>query len=324
MKADAVFEGGGIRGIGIIGALTYLETQSYEWQRIAGTSAGAVISSLVAAGYTAKELKDILVEMNFRDFLDKDGIQRLPLLGKALGFILDKGIYSGDYFEDWIGKLLKVKGIRKFKDVMINGESKLKIIASDITRRKTLILPDSLPDYGINPEEFSIVKAIRMSISIPFYFKPVQFLHAHGLSYIVDGAVCCNFPINIFDSADTPRWPTIGFKFDCPDLSNTRQGKTDPISFLFDIANTIGAEKNREWLKDENIARTILIPTAGVAPTDFNISNEKIIKLFKAGYRSALKFHENWNFEEYVKKYRHYNINCKSIEENKDHKELYG
>lgn len=308
MKADAVFEGGGMRAIGIVGALTYFETQEYEWQRLAGTSAGAVIASLLAAGYNSKELKRILIEMNFKDFLDKDGIQKLPLLGKALGFILQKGIYSGDYFEDWIDKLLKAKGVRKFKDVSSNGESRLKIIASDITLRKTLILPDSLVEYGIDPMNFSIVKAIRMSISIPFYFKPVEFIHAHGKSYIVDGAVCCNFPINIFDIHGVPRWPTIGFKFDTPEVSNTRLGKTDPLSFLLDIANTLSVEKNREWLKDENLVRTVLIPTEGVDPTEFNIYADKVLRLFKSGYRSAAKFHSKWCFEDYVRSYRCNNV----------------
>jgi NTE family protein len=304
MKVDAVFEGGGMRGIGIIGALTYLETKDYQWQRVAGTSVGAVIAALVAAGYTSQELKDILSEMDFKDFLDKSGLQRLPLLGKALGFLIEKGIYSGEYVEHWINKLLKAKGVRKFKDVTVNGECRLKIIASDITKRRILILPDHLPEYGINPMKFSIAKAVRMSISIPFYFKPVQFAHRDGISYIVDGAVSCNFPINIFDVEGLPRWPTIGFKFDSPEISNTKQGKTDPISFLFDIANTLSAEKNREWLKDKNLVRTILIPTDGVEPTDFNISKRRSVQLFKAGYKSASKFYKDWDFEEYTRKYR--------------------
>lgn len=304
MKADAVFEGGGMRGIGIVGALTYLESKGYEWQRVAGTSVGAVIAALIAAGYTSEEMKDILAKMDFKDFLDKSGLQRLPLLGKALGFFIEKGIYSGEYVEHWINKLLKAKGVRKFKDVTVNGECRLKIVASDITKRRILILPDHLPEYGINPMKFSIAKAVRMSISIPFYFKPVQFAHRDGVSYIVDGAVCCNFPIGIFDVEGIPRWPTIGFKFDKPEISNTKQGKTDPLSFLFDIANTLSAEKNREWLKDKNLVRTILIPTDEVQPTDFNISRRRSIKLFKSGYKSAFKFHKTWNFEEYIKNYR--------------------
>lgn len=304
MNADAVFEGGGIRAIGIVGALTYLETQGYNWQRVAGTSAGSIIAALIAAGYTTKELKKILIEMNFKDFLDKDGFQKLPLLGKAFGFLLQKGIYSGDYFEDWMNNLLKLKGVQKFKDVSSNGESRLKIIASDITLRKTLILPDSLAEYGIDPMNFSIVKAIRMSISIPFYFKPVEFIHAHGKSYVVDGAVCCNFPINTFDIEGTPRWPTIGFKFDVPEISNTRLGKTDPLSFLIDIANTLSVEKNREWLKKENLARTVLIPTEGVNTTEFNICTDKALSLFRSGYKSAAKFHSKWSFEDYVRNYR--------------------
>lgn len=307
MKCNAAFEGGGMRGIGIIGALTYMEAQGYQWQKVAGTSVGAVIASLIAAGYTAKEMRKILAEMDFRDFLDKNGLQRVPLLGKALGFLVEKGIYSGDYFEDWIHKLLKAKGIRKFKDVTSSSECRLKIVASDITKRKILVLPDDLRNYGINPMKFSIAKAVRMSISIPFYFKPVEFIHGSGVSYIVDGAVCCNYPINIFDVDETSHYPTIGFKFDSAEMSNTKQGKKDPISFLFDIAGTMSAERNREWLKEKNLARTVLIPTVGVNPTDFNLSKSQSLKLFKSGYRSAAKFHRTWDYEEYLKKFRQTN-----------------
>ncbi len=307
MKADAVFEGGGMRGIGIVGALTYLEKQGYEWQRFAGTSVGAVIAALLVSGYRAADMKKIISQMNFENFLYRDKLQKLPFLGKALGVLMEKGVYSGEYVELWVDKLLRAKGICKFKDVTFDGECRLKIVASDVTKRKILILPDSLVNYGINPMEFSIAKAVRMSTSIPIYFKPVKLIHRDGISYVVDGAVSCNFPIDIFDIQGMPRWPTIGFKFDTPDIGKVKSGKKDPISFLIDIAETIAYDKRKVWMMEENLCRTVLIPTAGVEPTEFNISSEKSFALFKSGYRGALRFHHNWSFEEYIKRYRNTN-----------------
>ncbi len=305
MKADAVFEGGGIKGIGIVGALSYCESCScFEWQRVAGTSVGAIIAALIAAGYTAKDLKRLTINTKYSDFLDKDSIQKVPVIGKALGFLKEKGMYSGDKFEEGMGKVLAEKGVYKFKDLMENGESRLKIVAADITQKRMLILPDDLRDYGIDPNEFSVALAVRMSISIPFYFKPVELTANGSTSYIVDGGVCCNFPITIFDVSDTPRWPTIGFKFQNPDISYTSRGRTDALSFMADIADTMTGDNKTVWDKPENLARTILIPTVGVESVEFNISDEKSIKLFKSGYRSAQEFIKNWNFEEYVKKYR--------------------
>lgn len=304
MKADAVFEGGGMRGIGIVGALNYLESNGYKWVRVAGTSSGALIAALIASGYTAKEIKKIMMETNFNKFLDKNRVQSVPILGKALGFFTDKAMYSGEYLEHWVRKLLAQKGVRKFKDVTYNGECRLKIIASDITRKCSIIFPDDLSNYNIDPMEFDIAKALRMSMSIPIYFKPVKLIYPKGFSYIVDGAITCNFPLNIFDVKENPRWPTLGFKYYLPNSSNTAQGKDDPLSFLFDIASTMSSEASQEWNKPRNIARTIFIPTLGVELTEFNIKREKSIRLYKSGYRSAMNFLKNWDFQQYVTDYR--------------------
>lgn len=303
MKADAIFEGGGMRGIGTIGALSCMDDNGYEWVRVAGTSAGAVIAALIAAGYTNHEMKNIVSHLDFKQFLDKDNLQSFPLVGKALGFIMEKGLYSGDNVEKWIGNMLKAKGVVTFSDLTINGDCRLKIIASDITRRRILVIPDDLLKYGINPATFKIARAVRMSISIPFYFKPVEFIHGEGISYIVDGSISNNYPISIFDTDDIQERPVIGFKFDCPDVSHTACGKTDALSFLFDIADTMSAYKNEEWLKDKNLKRSILIDTAGVDGTEFNISKEKGLALFKAGYRGAAKFLETWDYEKYKEKF---------------------
>ncbi|MFD3158586.1 patatin-like phospholipase family protein [Haloimpatiens sp. FM7330] len=306
IRADAVFEGGGIRGIGIIGALRCFEKNNYKWQRAAGASVGAVIAALIIAGYNSKELEKILVELDFIKFLDKDKMQRIPVVGTALGLFKEKGMYSGEYFESWIRELLKNKGISKFKDVYENGEYKLKVVASDITMKKKLIFPDDLTYYSIDPMEFEIAKAIRMSISIPFYFKPVEFQHEEGISYVVDGGVTCNYPLNIFDVEGIPRWPTIGFKFDNKGYNEscTSKGEIDPMSFLFDIADTMTQYSTVNEISNEDKERTVFIPVVDVNSTEFNISREKSLKLFKSGYLAASNFINKWDFDKYVREYR--------------------
>lgn len=289
---NAVFEGGGIRGIGIIGALKFLHKCGIHWENISGTSVGAVIASLVAAGYNAQELQNIMSELNYDDFLDKGSLYRVPFVGKQLSVLKEKGVYSGEYFESWIREILKQKGVAKFKDVSDNGVSRLKVVASDITLNRMLVLPDDLVNYGVDPMDFDIAKAVRMSISIPFYFKPVKFSYKDKVSYIVDGAVCCNYPLQIFDDKSKYKYPTIGFKFLKSYSSYTSKGKTDAMSFLMDIASTMSAVSNDQILSQEDIERTIFIPTYGVEATDFDISRQKSIKLFKAGYKAATAF---WN-----------------------------
>ena len=68
---DLVFEGGGVKGVGLAGALAELEEQGYAPQNIAGTSAGAITAALLAAGYRGEELREIVMELDFRQFQDK-------------------------------------------------------------------------------------------------------------------------------------------------------------------------------------------------------------------------------------------------------------
>ncbi|MBU3143024.1 patatin-like phospholipase family protein [Clostridium sp. CF012] len=305
MKIDAVFEGGGMRGIGILGAINCIEHHGYEFQRVAGTSAGAVIAALIAAGYSALQIRKLLLEISFLKFMDKDKLQRLPILGKPLGIIKEKGLYSGDYLQNFMDNLLKHKGISKFKDVCVNGEYKLKIIASDITNKKSIVIPSDLANYGIDPMEFSIAKAVRMSCCIPFYFKPVQLLTPSGIAYIVDGGVTCNFPLTIFDVNSIPRWPTIGFRFNIADDNKNILKANDSFSFLIAVAQTMCKKNTSEYLNEENLIRSVIIPTYGIAPTDFNLSKATAIHLYKSGYISAKKFLENWDFQDYINKYRY-------------------
>jgi predicted acylesterase/phospholipase RssA len=55
-RVDLVLEGGGVKGIGLIGALAVLEERGYVPQNVAGTSAGAIAAALIAAGYSAGAL----------------------------------------------------------------------------------------------------------------------------------------------------------------------------------------------------------------------------------------------------------------------------
>jgi NTE family protein len=210
LKTDAVFEGGGIRGLGFVGAICCFEEWGYTFESIAGTSAGAIIAALLSVGYTGSELKDIIFDTDFNKFCDKDKLQSIPFIGRLLGLIFEKGLYSGNYFENWINELLKAKGKTKFQDITVNGKCKLKIIASDISNKNIIILPDDIQKYGIDPKKFNISTAVRMSMSIPFFFKPVIVKYNKEKSYIVDGGLLSNFPIWIFDVNNKPRWPTFG------------------------------------------------------------------------------------------------------------------
>ena len=94
---------------------------------------------------------------------------------------------------------------------------RLHVITSDITSGRMAILPDELPDYEdkdgkpFDKDSFPIVKAVRMSMSYPFLFTPVTLYKGGKPYYMVDGGLLSNFPIWLFDSPN-PKRPTWGFR----------------------------------------------------------------------------------------------------------------
>src|SRR5690242_4483872 len=113
-RVDAVFEGGGDKGIGLVGAVAATEKHGLQFENLAGTSAGAIVAALVAAGYTADELKQIMESLDYKKFEDETVLDKIGPLGKALNVGFEKGIYKGHYFEQWLRELLARKNKRTF------------------------------------------------------------------------------------------------------------------------------------------------------------------------------------------------------------------
>lgn len=71
-NVDVVLEGGGVKGIALVGALREL-CAAHTVQRVAGTSAGAIVAALLAAGYTIPELEQEMRSLDFASFQDEYG-----------------------------------------------------------------------------------------------------------------------------------------------------------------------------------------------------------------------------------------------------------
>ena len=309
-KTDAVFEGGGVKGIALVGAVSEIEKAGYEFQNLAGTSAGAIVSSLLAVGYTSKEMKEILEELNYNEFKDEGLLDKLGFIGKGLSIGFEYGIYEGDYFEDWFDDLLRYKKKVKFGDIKTDFPEeeyryKVQVIAADITDRKLLVLPGDLKDLGYDPDEFSISRAVRMSMSIPVFFEPVKLQDASGRAhFIVDGGMLSNYPIWLLDDgSSSPPWPTFGFKLLEPEERAPNQVR-GPISLFTALYSTMSEAHDARYIKDADFVRTIPIPTLDVKTTEFDLSPKKSEALYQSGRQAAEKFFNTWDFDKYVNKYR--------------------
>jgi len=315
LKADAVFEGGGVKGIGLVGAVVVAEEQGHQWVNVAGTSAGAIVAALLAAGYKATEIKKILEELDYNKFKDASTLDKIPAIGPIASIVFEKGIYEGKFFESWIRGLLWQKKVETFNDLIIDEyrdderyRFKLRVIASDISRGRLLVLPQDVVDFGIRPEDLNVAAAVRMSMSIPFFYEPIKLrnMKTNQISYIVDGGILSNFPVWLFDSeGEIPEWPTFGFKLVEPEQEREIPHQVKgPISLLTALFSTMMEAHDARYIKDNQFVRTIPIPTLGVGTTEFDISQEKSEALYQSGREAAESFFDIWNFTKYIEKYR--------------------
>ncbi|MDM5326669.1 patatin-like phospholipase family protein [Neobacillus sp. CF12] len=295
MKADAVFEGGGARGIAFVGAIQAMEEEKIEWQRIAGTSAGAVIAALLASGYKSYEIRKLLSELDFSKLRGRTVMNRMPIVGSLLELLFNLGIYKNDYLEAWVDSLLLKKGIKTFADL---PDGKLKIIASDVSNGQMLILPDDLERYRMTPADLKVSTAVMMSASIPFFFRPVIWKSKdHNKSYILDGGLLSNFPIWIFDTQN-PRFPTFGFRFVKDEVSIDPVIPT-PLHLFKNIFKTMLQAHDLRHMNEDTLERTIKIPTGDINATNFELTKDEIDFLYHSGYTSTKKFLSVWDFEQH-------------------------
>ncbi len=297
VQADAVFEGGGVRALGLAGALQVAEERGYQWNRLAGTSAGAIVASLLAAGYRGEEITKMMLEEDFLKLIPTTMLSRVPLVGPALRLWFRYGLYSSRFLERWIYDLLAQRNIVTFGDLK---ERKLSIIASDISRGTLLVLPDDLEEYGHRVERFPIARAVRMSCSIPFFYEPSKMMHVPSAkkSYIVDGGMLSNFPVWLFDR-ENPRWPTFGFRL-VSETAGEEHHISGPITLLRAMIYTMLEAHDNRYIKEQDKLRTILVPTLNVRAIDFHIEREQREKLVQAGMDAANHFFQNWTFAQYL------------------------
>jgi len=186
-EADGVFRGGGVKGIGLAGALLgFAEHPTKpvkEWVNVAGASAGAIIACFLAVKRdegvqgVADLLQDTKEFARFQDF---------PHGGKVFGggpnLLFRHGLAHGEEFRKWFDGVLGSATFASVKSDDGHGY-RLKLIAVDVTNRALLVLPDDFPLYTlpgekdpIDPDGFPIANAARMSMSIPYFFEPVELV----------------------------------------------------------------------------------------------------------------------------------------------------
>src|SRR3712207_1801249 len=310
-KCDLVLEGGGVKGIALVGAVAVLEEAGYRVQRVAGTSAGAIVGSLVAAGTPAARLAEVMAGLDWRRFQDRSLVDRIPFLGQALSLVLDKGLYEGRYLHSWLAEHLAEREVRTFRDLAITREQdpgsalppeksyRLSVVVSDVTCGLMRTFPADYDRYGLAADDVPVADAARASASIPFFFEPVTLEDVREKRdvVLVDGGMLSNFPVGVFDrrGGGTPRGPTCGIKLSAKGRGPPAGFRVHgPASLSLALVRTLVGHTDRAHLNDPDVVeRTIFVDTDGVQATAFDLDRATADRLYDNGRRAAREFLED-------------------------------
>lgn len=302
LLCDLVLEGGGVKGLGLVGAFTQLHASGYRPRRVAGTSAGAIIGSLIAAGMPVETLLKTVRSLDYTKFRDEDFLDRFGLGGEVASLVFTKGIYRGDYLHQLISSELETLGVRTFADLKITDDwaahlppqqrYKLVVVASDVSSGRLARLPWDYGRYGLDPDKQLVADAVRASMSIPFFYQPAVI----GGQLMVDGGMLSNFPIDLFDT--TPDWPTFGIKLSAKPEANL---VANPTGNTYDfakalLATMINAHDQMHIDDPCTAARTMFVDTFDIKATDFDIKPAQQTQLYQSGQETAQKFLGSWDF----------------------------
>ncbi|MGH2943621.1 MAG: patatin-like phospholipase family protein, partial [Solirubrobacteraceae bacterium] len=162
-SADLVLEGGGMKGIGLGGAVGALMRAGYAFERVAGTSAGAIVGALLAAGIEEPALSGAMMRLRYARVPDR-GPPWVPLLSEGVSLLRSGGAYEGDYLHGFVRDELQRLGVRTFADLRRSDDGddpnlsaqrryRLVVTATDVTRGRLLRLPWDYGALGLKADE---------------------------------------------------------------------------------------------------------------------------------------------------------------------------
>ncbi|CAZ95499.1 MULTISPECIES: patatin-like phospholipase family protein [Zobellia] len=192
IKVGLVLSGGGAKGMAHIGAIKVIEEAGIKIDYIGGTSMGAIVGSLYAAGYTGDQLDSIFRATDFtnliqdnlprsaKTFYEKENSEKYAITLPFDGFKVSvPPAYSGgqNVYNELVKFLYPVRNITKFDELPIP----FVCIATDVETGNEVILKE-----GYLPE------AVMASGTLPSLFEPAKI---NG-KVLIDGGVVNNYPID--------------------------------------------------------------------------------------------------------------------------------
>ena len=288
-----VFSGGGALGIGYSGAVEELfkHVDRNQIKTYAGSSAGAITAMILALGYDVDEIKSIIENTKFGEFLDLGLVNLNELIKDPQKYLKENpwaalvigvaifgtfALCPGEVARKFLAKLITDQGLREditFKQLFnhSNGVS-LRVTVCNIGHtQEQYIEHNSYPNV-------KVLDAVYASMAIPFIFKPMYFQNERN-NCAVDGGTVDNLPVYKMDN-----W--LAFVLGAKDKILHPPFK--PVETLIDYINglLLTLQKtvfNQIFIEQANIDRTIFIDTKDYGGLDFDMDEKEKKELIKAG-----------------------------------------
>lgn len=283
-----ILGGGGIRGCSYTGVLKAIEELNLKITGWAGSSIGAVVATLYAAGYTADEIDTVFKEINIDFFKDIN-------LSLGKDFALSKGGYFYDWMKDKIeskfyganyikGKMPPVTFKNLDKDIVIFSVNLRYLNFYEFSKQKT---PDA-----------EIAGAVRASVSMPGLYKPVL----DGKDCLVDGDLVKCAPLwRVSDTIKNIDTRILEFRLED---NETEKNISNTATYLNAVYNTISGFATDyiiDLYKDKDKFDYIKINLPDISVVDFMISADKKAEMARIGYITTKEYFET----QYPKKRKH-------------------
>ena len=297
----AVFQGGGCRGAAFAGAFAAATDAGVGIAGVAGTSAGAIIASLIGAGADTTYTNGALNSLDFAALLQPPvGPPSHPvinsclkplfhgLLDDARKFLFYGGQYSPRPLEDWVDDRLaellpKATRPIRFRDLLLPTW----VIATDLLTRRARVWRTG-PD-----DQEPVAHAVSASCALPAFFQPVDGRY-------VDGGVISNLPTFAVGTRERSA-PRRILAFTLRDSTSGSLDLKDPNKFLGTLADAIvnGAQDLQLDLQRGSV-HEIRIDCGDIKATDFNRMNSTLVEfLHNQGRLAAEQFFQNEATEVY-------------------------
>lgn len=204
-RVGVVLSGGGAKGLSHIGTLKALEENNIPIDFITGSSMGAIVGAMYAAGYSPAQIEKIALGNEFQNWVNgrftsdysfyfqksnpsPSFLSAKMAIDTSLRLTFSPSLVNDIPLNFALLELFS-QATAAAKDNFDNLFIPFRCMASDIVSQTSLML-----------KEGSLAEAVRASMTVPLIYRPIKL----NDQYVFDGGIYNNFPADVMHKEFAP------------------------------------------------------------------------------------------------------------------------